>query len=180
MKPNHFLQLYETGTNVKRYHTAPIAPQNLAWHSWGVAMIANHISGPTGASANLLMACMTHDMAEGSTGDIPGPLKWNNKALNMVVEDMEAAFNRNIGLAPVFDSLTPEELTILRWSDTFELVLYCAQQLYMGNQHAQGARDRGINHILSVLHFPTAYAEVLFHACFTQEPCAEHAHIHTH
>lgn len=181
MIANQFLSLYEAGTLIKRFHTTPVPAQNLAWHSWGVAMIANFISGPEGASPRLLMACLCHDLAESITGDIPAPAKWAEKGLADVVGKLEVEFQKKFDIQRIFDALTDDERKILAWSDTFEMCLYCAQQMaYNGNRGAMEIRDRGLTHILQQLGFPTPFAKELFDDCFEVNPeaCTDPGHTH--
>lgn len=56
---------------VRRWHCEPhtLAPENVAEHSWLVAMfIARLHPNPP---AKLLMAALTHDLGEHATGDVP-------------------------------------------------------------------------------------------------------------
>jgi len=61
-----------------RFHTMPILrPQNIAEHSWHLTMLLYLMYGQTdpGITFELLMAGLTHDMAEHQTGDLPAPAK---------------------------------------------------------------------------------------------------------
>ena len=157
MRLDKFQKLYHAGA-VKRYHTVRVHnPQDLAAHSWGVAMIISAISEEP-PSANLLMAALTHDLAESETGDIPAPVKWNNTTISNALDDLEFRFDKEHQI--IFD-LTDEELSLLTWADTFELVLYCGVELNMGNSFMRGTYNRGKIR-LKQYGFPTTKASDLF------------------
>jgi len=122
---------YDAG-QVKRYHTQiTLQTQTLADHQWGVAMIVNEIY-PQGYQ--LLMAALTHDLAEGRTGDIPYTAKRDNYNLKSASEDAEEAFNFEYGLC---QGLNSEEQHILKWADMFECFLFARRETWLGNQTMQ-------------------------------------------
>ena len=125
----NFKSLYSAG-RVKRYHTADVQAQTLAQHSWGVAMIVARIYPNQRPTPTVLMAALTHDLAEMETGDVPAPTKWNNPKLNNALRDAELSFNLRHDIQL---DLTVKETDILHWADTFELCLYCSHQINMGD-----------------------------------------------
>jgi len=126
-----FRKLYDAG-QVKRYHTqVTIKEQTLADHQWGVAMILNHIY-PNGYQ--LLMAALTHDLAECESGDIPYTGKRDNYNLKSASDDAEEAFNFKYGLC---QHLTTDEQHLLQWADMFECFLFASRETWLGNQTMQ-------------------------------------------
>ncbi len=133
---------------IVRYHTHPtIQPQTVAAHSHGVAMIVWRIYGDK-VSSNLLMAALTHDLAEKAIGDVPAPVKWNNPGLMTEFRRLEDQYNK---LNHIDFALTEEESLILKIADTLELLEYCYDEFSMGNKGIQEIIDRGKEHLRSKL-----------------------------
>ena len=157
MRLDKFRTLYQAGA-VKRYHTMRVHEhQSLAAHSWGVAMIIVQISEEP-PSAQLLQYALTHDLAEYETGDIPAPVKWGNKEISEGLSALEFDFERRHG---IICDLTDQELLLLQWADTFELVLYCWHEMRMGNNFVLPTYNRGKVRLKSY-GFPTVKASDLF------------------
>jgi 5'-deoxynucleotidase YfbR-like HD superfamily hydrolase len=152
---NDFRKLYEAG-QVKRYHTqTTIKDQNLAEHQWGVAMIVNHVY-PQGYV--LLMAALTHDLAECDTGDIPYTAKRDNYNLKSASDDAEEAFNFQHNLV---QGLNREEHKILAWADMFECFLFARRETWLGNQTMQKVVSTARAALLAMGH-PNEKAAQLF------------------
>lgn len=159
---NEFMTLYKAG-RVKRYHTCDVPAQELGQHSWGVAMIVHAIYPNHNPPGYLLMDALTHDLAESFTGDVPAPAKWASIKLSEALEEMEARFNHTYNIGPV-GGLNPKEVAILRWADTFELVLYCrnvrtGDGVDVFNAGMEVLRESG---------FPTTEAKELYESIFGQ------------
>lgn len=142
---------------VTRYHTARmLRTQNLAEHSFGVALII--LQAYPAASPRLLAAALYHDLAEVATGDLPAPVKWDNAGLKAMVEHVEARYERKMGLDM---ELSEGERHILKWADMFELVLWCWEEYQLGNTYALEIMWRGVHFLQHELHAPTPDAEQL-------------------
>src|SRR4051812_9663771 len=89
-----FLQKYDAG-RVQRFHTIPdyggTSRQNLAEHSWGVAMFCCELClrADRIAVGDLLRAALTHDLAEYWSCDMPAHLKWHEPALAAVLNTVQ-------------------------------------------------------------------------------------------
>lgn len=128
----HLKQLTEirkAGT-VKRFHTRDtIKTDTVANHSHNVALILMCMGE---YSENLLAAALLHDLPERKTGDIPSPVK---RTLPVkVVEAWESGWwgrygklNENIG------QLTPDELVRLKVADNLDGLMFCIDEISMGN-----------------------------------------------
>jgi len=148
------ITLYEAG-NVVRFHTKRVIHrQNLAEHSWGVALTLTHICVP---SPQLLKAALVHDLAESVTGDVPATAKWDSIELRGALADLEGKFEYQHGINV---HLTQEEKQLLRWADMFELVLYCSKEVMMGNSAMSEIMRVGIEY-LDALGAPTPEASLL-------------------
>ncbi len=134
------LQFIQEGGSVVRYHTRPgIKPDTDAHHSHGVAMLCSILAGDdeftgrTQASANLLMAALTHDLAEQYAGDVSAPAK-RKLGLGPALNDLEQSVLAKYELS-YEDLLTEEEGVILKLADCFDGMLYCCRELALGNKN---------------------------------------------
>lgn len=130
MKSYALALLYRDAGAVKRYHTKrTLRTQTVAEHTHGVLMLLLQIC-PT-ASMELVKAVMFHDLPELETGDIPAPAKVAYPELRNILAqiEMETPY-----LGVTFE-LTREQWRILKWCDVMELVLWCLEELRMGNTY---------------------------------------------
>lgn len=152
---DEFLRLRE-GAGVTRFHTARcLRSQSVGEHSHGVAMIVMAIA--PASPKHLILAALTHDLAEIETGDVPATSKWRNEILKKDLELIEGQFNRLYGIDW---ELTRSEEHILKWADMFELVLWAQEELTMGNRYMRAIRERGIKYLLDI-GSPTTQASIL-------------------
>ncbi len=161
MNVKEFKDLYAAG-RVTRYHTSDVPAQSLASHSWGVALIVAIVYPNQKPPARLLLAALTHDLAESVTGDIPAPMKWKSQRLREALREQEAIFEIDKGIA---FGLTTKEQAILEWSDFFELCLYLQHQGRMGAVPAQEMLVRAMVRLQS-MGPPTTEARELYEQCF--------------
>lgn len=131
-------------SHTRRYHCVQIiGHQTVAEHSARVAMLADQIMDGK-ASANLLRACLRHDLAESVTGDVPATAKWRNPDLNFALHVAEARFEEDNDLHV---ELTGEEEAVLKWADALECLYFCVDQLLLGNRHARVVCENVIHHL---------------------------------
>ncbi len=124
-------ELWSTG-RVKRWHAFPIiGEQNVADHSWGVALIVMEVAEDH-LSVNLMRAAITHDSAEFYTGDMPYQTKkrWPQLAVALEICEQDVERVHNIDWV-----LTGEQREILKWADMFELLLFADYQADLGNRN---------------------------------------------
>ncbi len=144
------------GGSVVRYHTRPgIRPDTDAHHSHGVSMLCEILSGgqrPDGspsASATLLMAANTHDLAEQMPGDVSAPAKRSVFGLADLLQGIEhrvlTKYNLNYE-----QHLTANETTILKMADCFDGMMYCCRELALGNKNAMLIWRRYCTYALSI------------------------------
>lgn len=133
------LQFIYEGGSVIRYHARPgLRTDTDASHSFGVALWCSLLAGKdaegrTQASAMLLMAALTHDLAEQAASDISAPAK-RMMGLSDLVHDWEQKTLRKYDL-DYEQWLDPEELLILKLADCFDGLLYCCRELALGNKN---------------------------------------------
>lgn len=137
---------YEGGL-VTRFHTRMgITRNTTAQHSHGVAMLCYFLAQGR-PSANLLMAALTHDLAEQAVGDIPSPTKWYIKELverdgcTWDLDQYEQNLLDNYGLA-FARTLAPHEQNWLHLADAMDGLLHCATELSMGNRRVCSIGER--------------------------------------
>jgi len=142
------LQFLLDGANVKRYHTVTtLVSETVGHHSHGVALLACMLSKEA-PSLNLVFACLTHDLAEHETGDIPAPSK-RKFGIGELVNDLEAQLLESSGWAP--ESLTPYEERILKLADIGQGALFCVEEIQRGNSKMRIVFDRYISYAESMI-----------------------------
>lgn len=126
------LRAFTRAGQVVRFHTRPqLNPQNVGHHSYGVAWLC-WILTEGAASANLLMAALSHDLPEFITGDLPSPTK--AKIGRGVVGELEGEVWRKAGMPVQGFPLSMEEKRVLHLADLMEGMMHCARERSLGNQ----------------------------------------------
>ena len=117
---------------IRRLHIKPMNgdEQNIAAHSWGVAMILLDLFPCV--SRSCLVFALRHDVPEIVTGDVPANVKWQHPGLQDTIEWIEEGFLEKMGW-PTDLKDQHEEKTYIRIADRVELLFYCLEQIYMGN-----------------------------------------------
>lgn len=125
------LQFIFDGGTSKRYHTVDtLRIQDIAAHSFGVAWLCELLT-EEGASKNLIMAALAHDLAEHQCGDIPSPVKRRMGVGHLFhAEETKLLHDNQIAYEIL---LTPEEKLILKQADMIEGMLFCLRERQLGN-----------------------------------------------
>lgn len=119
--------------DVQRFHSTPgITKQTISEHSWGVALIVQYLA-PT-CSKRLIMAALTHDVAESITGDIPAPVKWADPNVSQLFSIMEKQAEKKLGVDQFLEGLSEQEEIILKLADTLEGMFYCNKRMFVGEK----------------------------------------------
>jgi 5'-deoxynucleotidase YfbR-like HD superfamily hydrolase len=120
------------GSRVERFHTRPLLkPDTDGRHSHGVAMLCWVLTNGE-PSVNLLMAALTHDLAEQVASDVSAPSK---RVLG--IKPQLAAFENNILLnfgINFEQNLTPDEQRTLNFADQVDGLLTCCEEANLGNR----------------------------------------------
>lgn len=139
--------IYNGGAS-KRYHTVQTHnTQDIAAHSFGVAWWCEMLTDGE-ASKQLIMAALTHDLAEHIVGDVPSPAKRAmgcRDAFN-AYEDSILTENKVIH----YMKLTDVEKTILKAADCFDGLMFCLNERRMGNKHVEIVYGRYYSYITEV------------------------------
>lgn len=124
------------GGRTERFHATPHhLPYSVAQHSWGMAALLEAFWPD--APARLLKACLFHDVAERWTGDMPAPGKWwLCPEANAHLKAAEAQITRQLQVD--YERGLDGELTNwLKALDLLELLLFCMDELHMGNMNVK-------------------------------------------
>jgi len=139
--------IYDSGA-VTRFHTMRVLhSQTVAEHAWGVATILLWLHAPGVPSATLLRAALLHDMAEVQTGDVPATAKWDSSKLVAALDEAERAFHLEHGTAHIDGELTVDEIRLLKFADTAELITYTLAEAHLGNRKMIEVARRGLMHL---------------------------------
>ncbi len=125
---------------VKRYHTQPIVgEQNVAAHSWGVAMLYMELNPNPNYEG--LQECLLHDVAELFIGDTPFQTKQAYPSVAKILREVEEHVRIQMDL--------PEEKhhPYVKLCDMLELCMFAYYQMTLGNANFRVVFDRGINFI---------------------------------
>jgi 5'-deoxynucleotidase YfbR-like HD superfamily hydrolase len=122
------LELISWGYDVTRWHTMPnLRPQNLASHSWAVAMMVMSLfEGESEEKLLLVQAALEHDLVEKHIGDMPRPGRTDeHRRLEAAKADEHGTFHESL--------LPPTLREWLEWADLIEAGLQAQREFDMGN-----------------------------------------------
>lgn len=143
--------LYRDAGAVKRYHVKRTHRyQTIAEHTFGMLMLVKQVTAgklSDERKVDLYEAILHHDLPELFTGDIPAPIKRVHPDLGPLMDSIEE------GLTPLYmnvEDLFPEDAVLVKWADRMELVLWCLEEVRMGNTNLIPTVARGLGWILAV------------------------------
>jgi hypothetical protein len=129
---DHVMRLREGG-HVTRAHTCPRhGDYTVASHSWQAAVLLLALNPK--ASKRLLTAVIMHDAQERFTGDFPRHAGTEYPALKHANCNAEYDAQIRLGIDPPAD-LPAEEHLWFSAIDGLEFLLWCDDQIALGNQH---------------------------------------------
>jgi 5'-deoxynucleotidase YfbR-like HD superfamily hydrolase len=133
------LEFIRSGMNVRRYHQRYTAQSDtVAHHSHGVAMLAYLIDPKL--RKGVLMAALTHDLAEGVTGDMPGHIKAGLPA--SMQHELNATETQLLNKHGLLFELSLEESQLLKLCDKLESLLFCIEERERGNEGLRSCGDK--------------------------------------
>ena len=131
MLPRDLIEFVFDGGATKRYHTHDtLRQQSVAEHSFGVAMFC-YLLADHSPSANLLIAALSHDLAEHRVGDVSSPVKREHPELRSLIYRIEKGVLAKFGFEPA--DLTPAEERTLKIADNLEGIHNCIRERTLGN-----------------------------------------------
>jgi 5'-deoxynucleotidase YfbR-like HD superfamily hydrolase len=105
-------------------------------------------------------AILFHDLAESEFGDVPATAKWSSETLDRALSNLEHTWNNANGLCTV---LSEQETTIINIVDKLELVLYCTEQMMLGNRNMAEIREKGIAYVRKLLYTEHEVPEIVMY-----------------
>ena len=123
--------LLEGGLTQRLHATPHLQPYTVAEHSWGMAMLL--LALHPGPRTQLLWACLTHDVAERWTGDVPATAKWHMPGIGEALDKAERHINEHLQFEHA-QQLPAEDHAWLKALDLAELWVYCRRETAMGNR----------------------------------------------
>ena len=127
--------------------------ENLSEHSFEVAVITNALAniendmfGGSFDANDLTVRALYHDCAEIITGDLPTPVKHNNRALHLAYGDIEKAAEETLitGLPmPLRDTYRGymEEHPLIKAADRLSALIKCREERSGGNRDFESAEN---------------------------------------
>lgn len=156
------------GGSVKRWHTTTVIGEHLvSSHSWGVATLVWMLKPD--CRPELLMAALTHDVAEHWLGDLPAQVKWHSAELARVYDGLEEHVNMSLGVS---FSLTVDEDELLKICDMLELLFFTEEQIMLGNSNMHEVRRR--------VHTWFSHRRATLPSLIVDFACGEHKHGEEH
>ena len=136
----NWLEVARGGGDVERLHTVPtVREYKNSDHTYNAIIIAVELCQLNGIHPwKVVSALLVHDIAEVYTGDIPAPVKWAHENLRdelfLVEQEWE---NDNIPkhYLEKSSSMSYEESLIFKFSDLAEFLMFCLEEVAMGNAH---------------------------------------------
>lgn len=132
----NLVKAHREAGDVRRMHTVPVVTDpSVCRHSWNMAILLWLLHPkPT---FELVMKALTHDNAERWIGDTPSPAKYKiNPGIKEELDIAEAQVNELIGCE--FD-LSEEDARWVRAVDLLEFLMFCEDELYIGNQNVKSS-----------------------------------------
>jgi len=132
MHPADRVVYLREASNVERCHTLPHhGSYTVGKHSYDAVMLL--LALKPDASLNLIKAVLYHDLGERFTGDMPWPAKRADGEMAKRLDQFEARARNFLALGVKLDS---EERRWLHAVDQVEMLLWCKDQLGLGNMNA--------------------------------------------
>jgi 5'-deoxynucleotidase YfbR-like HD superfamily hydrolase len=151
---------------VRRFHTCQIIGEHTVAEHCAQAATLLLLLHP-GPSVDLIAAVLWHDSSERVVGDVPSPTLRRFPKLGdaYVAAEYGVASNDHPSVGAVLAKLSPEDLWWLRAVDALEGLMFCCDQVNLGNRNLAPVRDKYLSWLRSpgsvtpdpVLKFLTHY-----------------------
>ncbi len=132
------------GGEVIRYHAEgkQLDNQLVSDHTWRVMVILLHLF--PGASRELILTALYHDVAECYTGDISAPLKRSSPEVSKSLHKMQDDFHKHFDI-PAEINLTVQDFVSLKVADMLEAYITSSQQ---NTRYAQVVAGRALEYAM--------------------------------
>jgi len=145
----------DTGKTVRYHATLIDKKQNVAEHSWEVAIILKEIYPQ--CSADLFFYALTHDCAEMYTGDLPATVKKDVPHVKALFDDLEDRYlDSELGIN--YSEFSDEERLAVKYADVLSGIYFTTARVRAGDREALLIRDRWVSY-LAQLPYLNRYVE---------------------
>jgi len=125
---------------IERWHVVPHHGSiTVASHSWNATMLLLELYPK--ASRRLIVYMLHHDVTERWTGDIPASAKAMFPLIMQGVQEAEISLEDEMSL-PSTRNLSSTERAWARAIDALEMMLWCHEQIAMGNRMVEPALEQ--------------------------------------
>jgi len=132
---------------VKRWHIVPtVGTETVGHHTYNAVSLLLCLN--SGASRALIVYMLEHDVTERWTGDIPASAKGMFPTIGQGVKQAEIDLIDEMELMCP-SGLTPSEKHWARAIDALDAVLFCSEQLAMGNRMVENALESLMHWLMS-------------------------------
>ena len=136
---------------VRRYHTWPIVgQQTVAEHCWQILRI--YLSVTERIDSQMMYHIVFHDIGEHYTGDIPYPVKRDNKVLKEQMDFMEhRSYCTQLEYWGAFEQvrLNEEEMKLFKQIELIEMAEFGLEQMCYGNYYGYVVANRCLQAVYS-------------------------------
>lgn len=148
--------------NTRRFHTVPsIGEQTVGHHSHRMCLLLRYLLDGH-VHPHLYEAVLFHDLAESEFGDVPATAKWQSATLDRALENLEYTWSISNG---IYITLCDLDQSIINIVDKLELVLYCTEQIMLGNQNMRSIREKGIHYVRQIINRDAEISEQIIVKC---------------
>jgi len=141
------------GRSVQRFHTVPMLHGvTLAQHQFGVAWFC-YLLTKGSCSVDLLMAALSHDMAEQVWSDVSAPAK---RALE-IGDLLDKNENKTLAENNMLFTLTLGQKFVLKLADCMEGMLSCIHERRLGNRYAEAPYERFHSYVAELVRNVSSY-----------------------
>lgn len=123
----------------------------VAMLSHALAVIGNTYLGKHYDTAACALAAIYHDAPEIITGDMPTPVKYNNKALSAAYKELEKETEKKLlsmlpeemreSFVPLLSPASEEERKIVKAADKLSAYIKCIEEEKSGNREFTSAKE---------------------------------------
>lgn len=153
---------------VSRFHCHEVNKvQNIAEHSWQVAIITNYIA--PGSFLATIMSALLHDVGEFETGDVPAPVKRASPIIANMFDAMEINACREKGGLATYH-LSSYEKTVIKAADSLSGMYYCYTERRKGNVNLRDAFYRYVDYVRELKDCPERALQLCEHLVGVYEP----------
>lgn len=156
------IEAIRSSGHVRRYHVVPIVGQQTVAEHSAQALSLLLLLHPD-PQPDLIRAMLWHDVGERVVGDAPAPGRRRFSYYGHIYDETETTVNEaeHPTAARSIANLSTSDQIWLRSIDVLEAIMFCSDQMMLGNTHAKVMRDRCLVWIGANRDTPTQIVEFL-------------------